>query len=320
MKWIKRGLIFEPARHGLVEGCIGFAQSPQALVREDHVRVYFSTRRVDGAGTYLSHVGYADFDLGMTTVLRAATVPVLPLGELGCYDEHGIFPFHVLRHEGTVYGYISGWSRRVAVPVETAIGLAVSDDDGESFRRLGPGPVLGPSLTEPFLVGDPFVLVDGATWHMWYIFGTRWIGPVVEGGQPDRVYKVAHATSRDGIAWERDGACRVPDRLGPDECQALPTVLRRPDGYHLVFCYRHATDFRRNRDRGYRLGYAHSADGSTWRRDDALVGIDVTPGAWDADMMCYPHLFSCAGRVYLMYNGNEFGRHGFGLAELDETG
>jgi hypothetical protein len=34
-------------------------------------------------------------------------------------------------------------------------------------------------------------------------------------------------------------------------------------------------------------------------------------------MLCYPNLFECDGRTYLLYNGNEFGRHGFGIAILE---
>ena len=33
-------------------------------------------------------------------------------------------------------------------------------------------------------------------------------------------------------------------------------------------------------------------------------------------MQCYPHVFECHGKVYLLYNGNEFGRTGFGLAVI----
>jgi hypothetical protein len=47
------------------------------------------------------------------------------------------------------------------------------------------------------------------------------------------------------------------------------------------------------------------------------VGIERTAGSWDSDMLCYPHVFACDGEVYLLYNGNEFGRHGFGVAVLD---
>ncbi len=55
----------------------------------------------------------------------------------------------------------------------------------------------------------------------------------------------------------------------------------------------------------------------TWTRDDENPLLDVTAGDWDSDMQCYPHVFECDGRVFLLYNGNEFGRHGFGAAVLE---
>ncbi len=85
---------------------------------------------------------------------------VIALGGLGCFDEHGIFPMNVVRHDDRIFGYTCGWSRRVSVSVETAIGLAISHDEGLTFRRIGDGPVLAASLHEPFLVGDGFVRVD----------------------------------------------------------------------------------------------------------------------------------------------------------------
>ena len=54
-----------------------------------------------------------------------------------------------------------------------------------------------------------------------------------------------------------------------------------------------------------------------WTRDDENPLLDVTRGDWDSDMLCYPHVFECDGEVYLLYNGNEFGRYGFGLAVLE---
>ena len=41
------------------------------------------------------------------------------------------------------------------------------------------------------------------------------------------------------------------------------------------------------------------------------------PGAWDGDMVCYPHLTEIDGRIVLLYNGNAFGREGFGAAVLE---
>ncbi len=174
-RWRKLGKIFDPADFKLPNRCRQFAQSPQALVFDDFVRIYFSTREVeDGTGMYLSHVAYVDFDTTLSKIVGMSEKPVIALGKRGCFDEHGIFPMNVLRHHGTIYGYTCGWNRRVSVAVDTSIGLALSHDDGRSFERLGDGPVLTASLREPFLVADPFVRHYDGNFHMWYIFGTAW--------------------------------------------------------------------------------------------------------------------------------------------------
>lgn len=319
MKWRKLGQIFDPTQFTLPNECVEYAQSPQALVFEKHIRVYFSSRQRDPKypGKYLSHICFADLDKSMTRVLGVSDAPVIPLGKLGCFDEHGIFPMNVLRHEGKIYGYTSGWTRRVSVSVDTGIGLAFSHDDGLTFERMGDGPILSASLHEPFLVGDPFVQVYNGVFHMWYIFGTEW-RTFSDSEAPDRIYKIGHAISQDGITWEKEEEGRpiVADRLA-DESQALPTVIKAQGRYHMLFCFRESHDFRKTKGRGYRLGYAYSDDLSTWTRDDDKVGIDVSVSGWDSDMLCYPHVFECDGRVYLLYNGNEFGRRGFGAAILE---
>lgn len=318
MKWRKIGRIFNPEEHGLPDGCVGFAQSPQALVCDDFVRIYFSTRMMDpSCGKYLSHIAFVDMDRSLRNIVRVSPQPVLPLGGLGCFDEHGIFPLNVVRHGDAVLGYTCGWSRRVSVSVETAIGLVISHDGGLTFHRTGDGPVLGASLREPFLVGDGFVKIIDGVFHMWYIFGTTW-KHYIPDAPPDRTYKIGHAVSSDGINWvKEDGRRIIADRLGEDESQALPTVTAIDGVWHLFFCYRRSFDFRSNPDNGYRIGHAFSTDLQNWTRDDADPALEIAPGEWDSDMQCYPHVFECDGNIHLLYNGNEFGRRGFGLAILE---
>lgn len=317
MKWIKLGQIFDTSGFKLPNNCFGFAQSPQALVFDDFVRVYFSTREMDVNKKYLSHVAFVDFDKKFQKVIMVSDKTVIPLGELGCFDQHGIFPFNVVRSEGQILAYTTGWNRRVSVSTDASIGLAISDDNGLSFKKIGVGPVMSASLYEPFLVGDAFVQIFSNTYHMWYIHGTKWITHT-NGESPDRVYKIAHATSVDGISWRKEGRQIVCDSLNVEECQALPSVIKIANKYHMFFCYRQSLDFRKNISRAYRIGYAHSNDLVNWTRDDASVGIDVSKDGWDSDMMCYPHVFEMDGEVYLLYNGNEFGRLGFGVAKLEK--
>jgi predicted GH43/DUF377 family glycosyl hydrolase len=150
---------------------------------------------------------------------------------------------------------------------------------------------------------------------MWYIYGSRWIQSIKEN-EPQRVYKIGHAVSMDGIHWNKEGRPIIADKLNDDECQALPTVITINNENHMFFCYREATEFRKNRNRSYRIGYAFSGDLKNWTRNDN-AGIDVSENEWDSDMLCYPNVFSCDGNIYMLYNGNEFGRFGFGLAVLE---
>ena len=317
-RWKKLGRIFNPTEFVLPDGCAQFAQSPQALVQKDHVRIYFSTRSVDKeGGKFRSRIAFVDMTKDFEHILRVSNHTVIEQGALGTFDEHGIFPMNVVQRGDEILGYTCGWSRRVSVSVETSIGLAISEDEGYTFRRVGTGPVLTASLHEPFLVGDGYVRIIDGTYHMWYIFGTAW-ERASEDALPDRTYKIGHAVSADGREWQTKGGRQiVVDRLGPEESQALPTVVPIAGEYHMFFCYRQSTDFRSNPGRGYRIGHARSRDLNDWIRDDDNPGIDVTEGAWDSEMMCYPHAFEMEGRVYLLYNGNEFGRHGFGLAILE---
>ena len=102
MKWEKKGQLFDPAKYELYNDCKIFAQSPQALVFDDFVRIYFSTRKWDDAAKkYLSFIAFADFNKNLETVIRVSTAPVINLGGLGAFDEHGIFPINILKSPGS---------------------------------------------------------------------------------------------------------------------------------------------------------------------------------------------------------------------------
>jgi len=317
MKWKKLGKIFDPTQHNLPENCKEFAQSPQALVFDNFIRIYFSTRSIDQKnGKYLSHIHFVDMNKDLTKIIQISQKTVIPLGKLGCFDEHGIFPINVVRHKDLILGYTCGWNRRVSVSVDTSIGLAISKDNGLSFQKFGDGPVLSSTLNEPCLVGDAFVKIINGVFHMWYIFGTGWKKFTPESN-PDRTYKIGHATSMDGIEWVKEGRQIISDELGADESQALPTVIEINGVFHMFFCFRESFDFRSNKNRGYRIGHAFSNDLKNWIRDDQNPKLEQKESDWDSDMQCYPHVFSCDGKIYLLYNGNEFGRFGFGLAQLE---
>ena len=64
------------------------------------------------------------------------------------------------------------------------------------------------------------------------------------------------------------------------------------------------------------MGYAQSRDGINWKRMDKSIGIDVSASGWDSEMIEYPCVFNHEGKKYMVYNGNNYGHGGAGLAVL----
>lgn len=317
MKWKKLGQIFNPTEHQN-DFMKEFSQCTSTLIFDSFVRIYFSCRPYkDENGQAKSYTTFIDVDRkDLTKIINISQNPILPLGKLGTFDEFAVYPSSVIRQfHKTVRLYYAGWYRTKSVPFNTSIGLAISHDNGISFERIGDGPILSPSLNEPFVISGPKIRKFNNKWYMYYIAGTEWI----QDENPEIVYKIKLAVSDNGLDnWIREDRNLIPDILEQTECQAGPDVFYMDGLYHMYFVYRYALNFRNDRERGYRIGYAYSTDLLNWTRDDKNVGIEYSDEGWDSQMAHYPHIFELDGNHYMLYNGNDFGKYGFGLAILEK--
>jgi hypothetical protein len=122
-------------------------------------------------------------------------------------------------------------------------------------------------------------------------------------------YNIRHAYSPDGI--HLDGEYQVCiDMEGGEYRVGRPYVIKHENLYRMFYGTSTRTE-------GYRLAYAESGDGISWLRKDQEVGIDVSPSGWDSEMQAYPAVVTHENQTYLFYNGNSYGREGFGFALLE---
>jgi hypothetical protein len=294
--WIKRGRIFEPAGQAPWIGT--HATLPVVEPIDRGHRVYFCSR--DHAGRSL--IGYGELATGATQIDRVATEPVLRPGQLGAFDDSGVTTGCLVRRNGQVYLYYTGWSLGVTVPFYLNIGLAISEHDGP-FRRVSSAPLLERNAVDPYLTAAPWILVEAGLWRMWYVSGTGW--DVVDG-RPRHNYHIKYGESPDGLDWVRAGVVAIDYRKG-EYAFGRPCVMHDPDKgrYRMWFSVR---------GEAYRLGYAESVDGIVWQRDDQRANLPVSPSGWDSEMITYPVVFEAEGKLQMLYNGNGYGRTGIGLA------
>ena len=313
-KWKKLGRIYDPKIVKNKDWMNGYAQSASTLIFDDFIRVYFACRsKQDVNGQFLSYLTYIDINkLNLFEIINIAKEPLLELGGLGTFDEFGTNPASVIKVGDEVRIYYCGWSRCESVPFNSAIGVARSFDNGNTFTKIGKGPVLSYTPNEPFLLGSPKIKKFNDTWYLWYAAGSEWIKNV---GKPEPVYKIRVATSKDGINWFKKEENIIEAILEKNECQASADVLYHEDKYHMFFSYRNSLNYRQKHG-GYRIGYAASNDLQSWKRDDSKAGISISNEGWDSQMVSYSHIFKLKENIYMIYQGNHFGRDGLGLALL----
>lgn len=311
-KWKKKGLIFSPNNN--YPWMYSHAQCPFPVDFGQFIRVYFATREAYNNGACRAYGGFVDLDRSdFSKILKVSSEPLMELGGLGEFDQHGSMPISVVKHQNEYYLYYVGWSRGFSTPYDWEIGFAKSSN-GETFKKVGKGPLMGPTQNEPYLNSTPVVYkFKEDDWHMFYHTGVRWIQ---SGEKLESQYVIKHATSKNGLDWVRGTNPIIPPKV-ENECQTTPALLRYGGKYHMFFCYRHGLDFRYQKNKAYRIGYASSDDLVTWTRDDSKAGIDVSVEGWDSQMIEYPHIAEIDGKILMFYCGNHFGKEGFGYAELD---
>jgi predicted GH43/DUF377 family glycosyl hydrolase len=273
------------------------------LLDERTIRVFVGFRDDKG----VSRVGYVDLDSAdPRRVVKVSEKPALDIGAPGMFDENGAVPCAIVRREGKLFLYYAGYQLGLNVKFFVFGGLAISEDGGESFRRHARVPITDRTDREPYFRVIHSLLLENGIWRIWYGGGDTFSGSGNKPSLPN--YDIRYTESPDGISVPEEFTVCVPT-TGEEYRVGRPYVTKSDGSYQMFFGA--GTE-----STGYRLAYAESADGKTWARNDAALGMQVGEEGWDSKMQAYPAVMQIRDKTYLFYNGNDYGRDGFGIAEL----
>jgi hypothetical protein len=300
MRWKKMGQLYCPRS---VHPKLGsHAANPLAVLLEgDIYRVFFSGRDNENR----SSVGFVDVDVARRKVVYVHDEPVFEHGSEGTFFSHGVSIGNCYEAAGKRYILFMGWQCPPGGHWRGDIGRLVLEDNW-SLRLERNEPFLETDETDQVSLSYPWVMKEpSGTFRMWYGSTVTW-----DAGNGEMLHVINQASSFDGHRWERKGLA-VPYRLGAAQAFSRPTVIGGSHGYHMWFSFRSGTGEK------YRIGYAHSWNGDDWtlRLEDS--GIQVSASGWDSEMIEYPFVFEHKAQWIMLYNGNGYGKTGFGLAVCD---
>lgn len=300
-EWQKLGLLYCPSLKERHPKLLSHAANPLPVhITGDIYRIFYCGR--DDANR--SSVGAVDVDIITREVVKEHHAPFLMHGPSGSFHADGVSIGNCYESGGRRYMTFMGWQSPTQGHWRGDIGRVEISD-----LTIVPG-------TEEFLMGmdheDPISLAypwveprEQGGFDMWYPSVVSW-----EAGNGEMLAVVKHATSMDGKQWLRQGAV-VPYTLGIAQAFSRPSVLHSDsDGLHMWFSFRAGTG------QSYRIGHAVNSMDGQWELALDSLTIDVSSTGWDSEMVEYPFVFRHDGQIYMLYNGNGYGKTGFGLAVL----
>lgn len=303
MHWQKLGLLYCPPSDPLHPKLATHAANPLAVhLHDDIYRVLYSGRDEHNR----SSVGAVDVNIVTRQIVVSHDEPFFEHGPTGSFYADGVSIGCTYRFNGLEYILFMGWQSPVDTHWRGDIGRLRVDQD--RHLSLDPAyPFFASDSEDPVSLSYPWVFRH-ANGELIMVYGSTltW-----DGGNGEMIHVLKHASSNDGRQWTKHGMA-ITHVIGQAQAFSRPTVLAASNGYHMWF------SFRSGSGTPYRIGYAHSTDGYAWDIDNGKSGIDVSTYGWDAEMIEYPFVFLHKGEAYMLYNGNGFGRTGFGLARLTE--
>ncbi len=299
--------------HYVPDGSTSWAKTHASLpivlpLGENKYRIYFSTRD-DYSRNRTGYIEIEILDRENIIITNIAKEPVLDIGMPGYFDCDGVYASSIVQDGDLLKLYYAGWNAGLRGQFFTSIGLAISDDGGLKFRKYKNCPILSRDEVDPWTLLAPYVLklADGL-WVMWYISG---IEIFYYEGKVKSKYDVKTAISTDGIQWKKTGKTAIA-LVNKDANISRTCILKDDNGLFRAW-YSYISP-----PLSYRLGYAESRDGFTFQRMDnshlAFLPVSDNKDAWDSDSICYPFVFKHNDDIYLVYNGNNFGKTGLGIA------
>ncbi len=299
-KWRKCGQIFrvEPIEPFLRS----HASNPLPVhLKGDEYRVFYSGRDLHNR----SSVGWVDLDIEKMAVIEICKEPIFTFSsdETDFYS-HGVSVGNCYEINGMNYMLFMGWQIRDNAHWRGDIGRLILDSDLKKLSLDPQEPFMGADQEDAVSLSYPFVMSEEGIYKMWYGSTVSWDSP-----NEEMIHIIKYAESVDGINWSKKGVA-VPWALGIAQAFSRPSVLKDSGQFHMWF------SFREGGGDMYKIGYSCSEDGVRWT-NHLQDGLPASERGWDSEMVCYPFVFKHKGQTYMLYNGNDYGKDGFGLAILE---
>ena len=272
-----------------------YAQMPIPVIESNKLIVYFTSRDEINQSIPMN----VEMVVSPNILVGSANSVPLEFGKDGSFDDSGIMLSSIIDGELGQMIYYIGWNRSSNVPYRLSIGLATRTHYSDQFTKFSQGPIIDRSPSNPYFVTTPDITRIDGKYRMLLSSGTDWI---LHNERKESIYSLVSATSDDGINWDH---FKHVNKSDSNLCVARPFRF----GSHTYFSERSAFGFR-EKGFGYRIRATRNLEEPIQQNCELVWNS----GGDDRDR-AYASVIEFSRQRYIFYNGEQFGKNGFHIAE-----
>jgi len=277
-----------------------YASNPAAMaVTESQLRIFFNSRDLQNRSNIYSIDLFGkklepDYD---SVSLQHSH------GTEDSYFSHGLSVGQIFSLHAKKCLSVMGWKNYVDKHWEGRIGYIPFDIEG-NLTQLALKPWMDLDKHDPISLSYPAIYEDFDSMVIWYGSTLTW-----DAGNGEMLHILKEAKlSSDGQVIK--GSNALPYILGAAQAFSRPSIIQIGKNFLLAYSYRGNTT-------KYRIGFMTLGNLNSASHLGGISPFLTSRDKWESEMVAYPSLFSFQKQIFMLYNGNSFGKTGIGIVSIE---
>ena len=195
-----------------------------------------------------------------------------------------------------------GWTQGKKVPFFSSLGLAISNNITGPYKKINNAPIIGRSKYDPYFVATCFVNKIKKGYEMFYTSNLSW---KIKNKNPFPRYLIKKCFSKNGIDWKTNNNNTIKFYNKKEVAITRPWIIKIKNRLIMFF------SLKKNK---YSIETNIKKNNSKWIRRKIFNFDQNKKIKFDSMSQEYASLIEYKKKIFMFYNGNEYGKKGVGLA------
>jgi hypothetical protein len=300
IKLSNRKLLVDSERLFYKNQKLQYASNPAAMmICDSHVRMYFNSRDRQNRSKIYSidlYGGKLEPDYSSVSLQHSH-------GTGDSYFSHGLSVGQIFSMNDEKSLSVMGWKNYVDKHWEGRIGYIPFDAQG-NLTQLEPKPWMDLDSQDSISLSYPAIYEDHNSTVIWYGSTLTW-----DAGNGEMLHILKEARlSSDGRVMKGDK--KLPYVLGSAQAFSRPAVVQIDKNFLLAYSYR-------GNKTKYRIGFMLLGNFNSASHLGGISPFLTSKDEWESEMVEYPSFLSFQEELFMLYNGNAFGKTGIGIVRIE---